>query len=366
MGFGFRKSFKIAPGVRMSVGKRGIGLSAGVKGLRVSANTSGRNRVTASIPGTGLSYSSSLSSGRRQKSLAYQRRNELVKQQKEYEKLQELERNRIEVELFENKLERIKSIHKECNDDIDWARIKNTPPPFVKGEKGQREIDAIKALESYKPNFLVRFLKQDEKKREELRQRIEQARREDGEEYREWEQLVETATRITNGDIDAYLEVIEDLVPLNDITEFGSGFEFLVEEPHYMEIEFDIQSDTVVPQQVKSLTKTGKVSVKQMPRSKYFDIQQDYVCSCTIRIARDMFALLPLEYVYIQALDERLDTTTGYHEKVVILSVRIDRATLDKLNFDTIDCSDSMANFLHNMKFKKTAGFEVVEKLIVS
>ena len=37
MGFGFRKSFKIAPGVRLNVGKKGISsVSVGGKGARVS------------------------------------------------------------------------------------------------------------------------------------------------------------------------------------------------------------------------------------------------------------------------------------------------------------------------------------------
>ena len=56
MGFRFRKSFKIAPGVRVNVGKKSIGISAGVKGARVSVNSSGRKTTTVGIPGTGLSY----------------------------------------------------------------------------------------------------------------------------------------------------------------------------------------------------------------------------------------------------------------------------------------------------------------------
>nr|DAV25409.1 MAG TPA: Protein of unknown function (DUF4236) [Caudoviricetes sp.] len=57
MGFRFRKSFKIAPGVRVNVGKKSIGISAGVKGARVSVNSSGRKTTTVGLPGTGLSYS---------------------------------------------------------------------------------------------------------------------------------------------------------------------------------------------------------------------------------------------------------------------------------------------------------------------
>lgn len=56
MGLRFRKSIKIAPGVRLNLGKKSVGISAGVKGARVSVNSSGRVTKTVGLPGTGLSY----------------------------------------------------------------------------------------------------------------------------------------------------------------------------------------------------------------------------------------------------------------------------------------------------------------------
>lgn len=100
-----------------------------------------------------------------------------------------------------------------------------------------------------------------------------------------------------------------------------------------------------------------------MPKTTYFDIYQDYVCSCAIRIARDMFAILPFEQVIVNAMDELLDTSTGRVNSVPILSVKFDKEKLNYLNFETIDCSDSMSNFVHNMNFKKTQGFKPVEKV---
>jgi len=60
MGFRFRKSVKLMPGVRanFSVSKRGLtsGLSGGVKGARVSVNSRGERQTTLSVPGTGISH----------------------------------------------------------------------------------------------------------------------------------------------------------------------------------------------------------------------------------------------------------------------------------------------------------------------
>lgn len=59
MGFRFRKSFQIAPGVRFTLGKKSSSISVGGKGFRYTVNSKGRRTKTISVPGTGISYSSS-------------------------------------------------------------------------------------------------------------------------------------------------------------------------------------------------------------------------------------------------------------------------------------------------------------------
>ena len=57
MGFNFRKSLKIAPGVKLNVTKKGISsLSVGKNGARVNIGKKG-TKTTVGIPGSGLSYS---------------------------------------------------------------------------------------------------------------------------------------------------------------------------------------------------------------------------------------------------------------------------------------------------------------------
>ncbi|MCM3729891.1 hypothetical protein M3226_30680 [Neobacillus cucumis] len=138
-----------------------------------------------------------------------------------------------------------------------------------------------------------------------------EARTKDKKEYQSWERDVKIATKVIEGDIDTYFGVIQEFNPLDHLTEFASSFEFFADDSKMMEIEFDVHSETVVPKEQLSLTKTGKLSVKQITKSKYFDIQQDYVCSCVLRIARDMFALLPWDTVYIHTTDTIMDITTG-------------------------------------------------------
>lgn len=67
MGLRFRKSIRAGELGRINLSKSGVGFSYGVKGLRYTKKSGGGSRVTASVPGTGVSYvkeSGSSKSGR--------------------------------------------------------------------------------------------------------------------------------------------------------------------------------------------------------------------------------------------------------------------------------------------------------------
>lgn len=55
MGFRFRRSIRIFPGVRINFGKRGMSTSIGVRGAHVTFGKAG-TRTTVGLPGSGLSY----------------------------------------------------------------------------------------------------------------------------------------------------------------------------------------------------------------------------------------------------------------------------------------------------------------------
>lgn len=57
MGFRFRRTIRIMPGVRLNVGKRGVSASVGVRGAHVTVGATGI-RKTVGVPGTGMSWTS--------------------------------------------------------------------------------------------------------------------------------------------------------------------------------------------------------------------------------------------------------------------------------------------------------------------
>jgi hypothetical protein len=55
MGWRYRKSFRLFPGVRINVSSHGISTTIGVRGASVNFSSRG-TYLNAGIPGTGISY----------------------------------------------------------------------------------------------------------------------------------------------------------------------------------------------------------------------------------------------------------------------------------------------------------------------
>lgn len=68
MGFRFRRSFKVAPGVRINLGKKSGSVSFGTKGARYTINTKGKRTASVGIPGTGLYYTTTLGGSKKKTS----------------------------------------------------------------------------------------------------------------------------------------------------------------------------------------------------------------------------------------------------------------------------------------------------------
>jgi hypothetical protein len=269
---------------------------------------------------------------------------------------------RLEVEAYDAYMEDIRSLHKEASEKINWLEWKEAPAPFT-GNSGPQEESAMHTLENYKPPFFIRLFRLEGRQRKKLEGRVETARKKDQEEYIGWQEKVTLATAVLGHDIEAYNHVLEKYIPLEELQELGSDLEFELVAPEILMISFQVNENSVIPTEVKSISPTGRLSVTKMPVGKFNEAYQDYVCSAALRMAREAFAVLPIHTIYLHALGKILDTSTGFEEIQPILSVKLDRATLERINLDQLDPSASMQNFEHNMKLMKTKGFQVVEKI---
>ena len=293
MGLRFRKSISIIPGVKLNFGKSGMSVSTGVPGFRKTFHSSGRVTTSVGIPGTGLSYVTTENKNKTSRNQR-QTRNETPTY---YESVSEPvaipEYNEPE-ESYETSSELTSrtvtkavttDIHKITDDAIDWTEVMVNPCP---------------PDDSYDAEL--------------------------------WKYFHGVSAKILSGDIDTYMQVISDINPLNDLLDYGTGFEFGTDSPLKMEVEFQINSDNI-----------------DMPKNSAE--YQDYVCSVAIRVARDIFALLPVQKVVVHATNDGVD----------ILSVCFDKKTFSDLKFNFIDPSETINKFEHNMRFDD--GFDIINRI---
>lgn len=301
------------------------------------------------------------------------RERELEKRRKEIEKMETLEHAMFEVEEYENYIERVQSIHKESSQPINWTKILNEKIPKKPILNDKKVKYLMNEYENFKGSFFQRLFKTVEQNKEKLKLEIEEIKKTSNLKYKkdlkDYDLLVEelkdrkeNAKKIIDKDEDSVLEFLKEVEPFSEIDNLGSQLRLFFEKGK-LNIDLNVHSKEIIPLEIKSLLKSGKLSIKKMPKGQYYEIYQDYVCSAVLRVAREIFSLLPINEVIITAEDELLDTKTGHKVLKPILSIFIVRKTFENLNLDLIDPSDSMENFLFNMNFKKTTGFYPIERI---
>ncbi|MFA6371712.1 MAG: hypothetical protein WCW68_03715 [Methanothrix sp.] len=301
----------------------------------------------------------------------------LEKQQKMVAKMQETEKAAYEAQVYQNHIDLLLSVHKECGETYDWANIKHSELPAKPDHLHQHEADAKLNLSSLKIGLSDKLLGRGDAKKKLLLDAIEEAKKLDEKEYRDALTLyqkeygeLQTAkvlsTKILAGDIAAYIEAIKMVDPFSDIIGLGSSYNINVDNKTMLTATLHVNGENVLPTEARSLTKSGKLSIKPIPKNKFYEIYQDYVCGSSLRFARELFALLPIDMIIVNAIGSLLNKQTGHLEDTPILSISIPRKTFDMLNFENLDPSDSLNNFVHNMNFKKGKGFEPIDVLDLS
>ncbi|MBR2820379.1 MAG: DUF4236 domain-containing protein [Clostridiales bacterium] len=335
MGLNFRKSISLGKGLKLNLSKSGPSVSFGKSGFRQSVNLKGQARTTVGIPGTGIYYTKNTNvknvvgalTGKKDDAKGKKAAGKGAAESKAAsgkaasakaakaapaapavnEEL--IAKSKAQVEEFAAGIEALKSVHKQSDGYIDWEAVAN-------GAVGQ------------------------------------------------YKELQPFAQSVLAGDIDAYFKVIAEVGPFDDLLEYGSGFEVGTDDPKMLEIEFQVKSDSIIPTQYPDMKANGEIVMKDFSKTAYYELVQDYVSSTMLRVARDTFALLPVQIVIIHAVDKVLNPATGNDEEVTVCSAKIKRDALATLNFERIDPSDCLESFESNVKFRKTAGYAPVDRVL--
>ena len=272
---------------------------------------------------------------RRDEREAKRRQRELERRLKEQAKLSALEQARVEVEAHENELEVLLSVHKEQGAAVDWRALACALPPHEPARLARHELTALaKEADTQQARQI------DEREYEIARATYESS-------LAEWKKMQSLARRVLAGEPRAYTQAVSGSSSLTEISNLGSSIHMTVHDARVIECELKVNGRDVIPTDVKSLTSTGKLLVKPMPKARFHEIYQDYVCGCVLRLAREMFALLPVHTVIVTATVDGIDSRTGHTAELPVLSVVAARSEIERLAFEHLDPSDALENFQH-------------------
>ncbi len=331
----------------------------------------------------------SMEAGARRAELATRRRSrtsEIAKRQYEREKarferrkakLHAAERAADDVQRFEQYLRAIVELHKDCIDEWDWQDIASSqqpPPPALATET---ERAAQQQLDGYKPGLFARIFGRGPKQVSELTQAVESARLADAREntellnrYREvvttWDIERRIAKLVLAKDPAGYREALDYVDVLGEFGDFGSKASVASADPNIVVIDYALTNDETVPTEELELSITGKLLTKAMPAARHSEILQKHVCSAALRIARDVFNVIPVERMIVNVARTHSNSPAGHQVTDTIFSAMFFRRILNQFNLQAVDPVDTIRNFMHRMSFQKAGGFEPIAPLTES
>lgn len=288
---------------------------------------------------------------------------QLALQTKEQAKFDEETRARLAVQSYESQVELLLSLHKEVGDTWDWAKVAASLPPLppVSSSRHEMRVRQLALVQGRQPSASD----------------LEAAKIQDSEACRisqqsyakaldDWGRMTALAHRIIRGEPKAYFEALSEFSPLAELVDLGSELDFTIHSKNIVGCVISMKDTQAIPAETKSLTATGKLSVKATPRARFHEIYQDYICGGLLRVARELFALLPVEHAIVTAITPVFDPATGNTADKPVLSVLISRDRIQHFQWDKIDPSDAIDRLVHRGDFKasrKSGAFLPIEPL---
>lgn len=285
---------------------------------------------------------------------------EARKQHKDNQEQLALQSAKLEVERFENEVDLLLSLHKESVEPVDWdAELRALPSalpfriPFDALKEERRQLFENPLLDW---DMVISARKSASGGASDQPPDLRSNRSNER----------QLAGGLLKGDEDAYIEAMNKFSSLDEVQASGCELDLVYHDADRFEVILELGDIEVIPAEEKSLRTNGKVSIKKMPVKKRAEIYQDYICSCILRVIREVFSVLPVKELLLNA---RVPLGPSVGDDVClspVYSVLVRHADLRGLNFETLDPSDTIEFFPHRGAFKasrKAGSFQPIQPM---
>lgn len=395
MALRFRKSFKLAPGIRLNVGSNGMSWTVGPRGASVNIGKRGAY-LNAGIPGTGLSaripLANRANSSARSHAAAAPISRQLTLELDDDGVLRYLDQHRHPIgdalaakARQQNGAVIRQFLEKECaqvNEAIDLlAKLHvNTPHPTDTPSYSPMSLAIRRPFPPiFQPVDILARLFRGRREKIEMENRRKQAQYEADlreYDYRQTElqrhnaelRLLHSAAMAGNPEPMQHLleqrlsEIVwpKETAVAVEISDDGTALSFDVDLP---EVEHMPSKRAVLA------ARAWDLSLRDIGEQATRRLYMQHIHSIGFRLIGEAFAALPtLRRVIFSGYSQRLDRSTGHLQDEYLYSVRVSRSEWSTLNFATlsaIDAAEALSRFDMERKMSSTGIFKPVTPFLL-
>lgn len=384
MGFRFSKRITLAPGVRLNIGKSGIGVSLGPRGLSLSAGPSGMY-LNAGIPGTGLSWRERIdarpAAARREADDGHagdvrfevDADGELQLRDAHGQPLPAAAAGRIRAEQADSIAALLQQAAARINAELAaclGVHLQTPDPVAAPCGLAPFALPAPRPPQEAPPSLLDRILLRGEL----LEQRQAAAEARYREELHDWEQArvaheqvreaVDKAFRLAARGFGAGMEAALDFVLSGIAWPKETQVSYLISyDQSAVAVDVDLPDEDATPRTGAEVRAT-RLALKQRSDAQ---ARRDFVTLChgvLFRVAGEVFATLPsVRQCIVSGYVQRPDPASGHLRDEYILSAVIDREPWSRLDFahlERIDPAAALQSFGARVALDRSARFRPV------
>lgn len=388
MAIRFRKSIKLAPGIRMNLSGAGVGWTLGPRGATVGISKRGARLNTSFM---GFSSSQKMSGPSRSSSPAIKKPSPIEVTLRcsvdnagnlHFKDAQgnDLPEHLVEAVKKQNREVILKLIQRKC-DDIngsieDLGRIHlDTPdckgaPAFVPVVFDQPEPTPPRPR---KPSLLDRLFK---KRMQRLNEVNAAAQNDFTNRHVDWQnekvnfsqlmqvrkQLIEVGIYNSVADMEIWLE--DNLQDITWPRETAVSFD-IVEDGHRVLLDVDLPELEQMPSQTAALlVRELRISLKDMSATSVQKLYMSHVHAVAFRLVGETFAALPrVQSIVLSGYSQRPDKATGRVGDEYLFSIQISRKDWEEIDFNQlskVDVVESLTRFELRRQMSKTGIFKPI------
>ncbi|OHB33357.1 MAG: hypothetical protein A2882_03260 [Phenylobacterium sp. RIFCSPHIGHO2_01_FULL_70_10] len=248
----------------------------------------------------------------------------------------------------------------------DWAGVAAKPRIQVV-RTNDREMEARRALNAYRPGWLEQLFGSDREKRRQLAARVAEAVTQDEQAYREaWREAqkhngeIDFACKLAELDMRTINEALSEHTTLPAAYDAVDRFRFCSPAKGRFQIQIEAHDLAGLPCEEAERQPGGRAVFRPMPRGRLHQLHGANVCASALRFAVEMLGFLPLDEVEVVTHCDLRNPNTGLFERHPILQMKLTHAVAARTPFEKAEPIALAAQVGARMNWTLQAGFSPI------